>query len=69
MSRGCGEFCQACHNQIWLGFGCLDSAHAGSGRGTIDPYRRQTKSLGGNHVVINALAHVQDTMRVRVDAT
>src|SRR5271165_194683 len=46
----------------------LDGAHAGPGRGTIDPNCGEAQRLCWQHVVIKALADVQDAMSRDADA-
>lgn len=46
----------------------LDSAHAGSRRWSIDPDCGQAEGLGRQHVVIHALANVQNAVSRNPDA-
>lgn len=63
-----GQFFQAADGEVRLGFGGLDRADAGAGGGAIHPDCGEAEGLGGNDVVVDALADVENAMRWGVDA-
>ena len=62
-----GEFRQAGDGQVGLGVGGFDCADAGAGGGAVYPNGGEAESLGGDYVVVNALADVQHAMGGGVD--
>ena len=68
MDRYDGEFCKACNCEIGCGVGGFDGADAGVCRGTVHPYGGEAERLGGDYVVVDALADVQHAMGGGVDA-
>ncbi len=67
-STSSGQFRQACNLQVRTSVCCFDGTDASSSRWPVDPDRGQAEGLRGKHIVVNALAHVQNAVSGDTDA-
>src|SRR5260370_23754787 len=63
-----GKLRKARDLQVWTTLSRLDGAHASPRRRAVNPNGGQTECLRREHVVVKALAHVQDTVGRNADA-